>query len=130
MKKVILFSGLFVFLMSCSSNKTENAGNNDVARAQTSDDHKNVKPTTVLTAEIAGMSCEKGCGSSIRKELFTNGGVSKVEYADFDEEKEYNVIKVYYDDNAISEDDIILALTTMESHKYTIENPQSTPLVK
>lgn len=128
MKKVLLFSGLVVFLMSCSNNKTENTANNDVAQEQTLDDHKNVKPTTVLTAEIAGMSCEKGCGSSIRKELFANGGVSKVEYADFDEEKEYNVIKVYYDENAISEDDIILALTTMESHKYTIENPQSAPL--
>ncbi|HRO74835.1 MAG TPA: heavy metal-associated domain-containing protein [Crocinitomicaceae bacterium] len=128
MKKVLLFSGLVVFLMSCSNNKTENTANNDVAQEQTLDDHKNVKPTTVLTAEIAGMSCEKGCGSSIRKELYGIGGVSKVEYTDFDEEKEYNAIKVYYDENTTSEDDIILALTTMENHKYTLENPQSTPL--
>jgi hypothetical protein len=126
MKKIFLLSGLVFLSFSCNQKPTEQVVDQPTDNTEeVVDNHKNVQPTSVLVADIAGMSCEKGCGSSIRRELFQNGGVSKVEYADFDEEKEFNVIKVYYDEKEISEDEIILALTTMEEHKYTVENSHS-----
>ena len=129
MKNVILLAGLAFFFAACSGNKAEQATNQETAAQEQVDNHKSVVPTSVLSAEIAGMSCVKGCGSSIRKELYGNGGISKVEY-DFEEGREFNGIKVYYDESQISEDEIILALTTMEEHKYTVENPHSDKIEK
>lgn len=129
MKNVILLTGLVFFFAACSGDKVGQATNKETAGQEQTDNHKSVVPTSVLNAEIAGMSCVKGCGSSIRKELYGNGGISKVEY-DFEDGREFNGIKVYYDENQISEDEIILALTTMEEHKYTVENPHSEKIEK
>lgn len=129
MKNVILLAGLVFFFVACTGNKAGQETNGETTAQEQVDNHKSVVPTSVLSAEIAGMSCVKGCGSSIRKELYGNGGISKVEY-DFEENREFNGIKVYYDENQISEDEIILALTTMEEHKYTIEEPHSEKIEK
>lgn len=122
MKKIFFLSGLVLLAFACNQKPTEQS---TAPTEEVVDGHKSVQATTILVADIAGMTCVKGCGSSIRKELYQNGGVSKVEYDEFDDEKEFNVIKVYYDEKEVSEEEIILTLTTMEEHKYTIENPHS-----
>ena len=126
MKKIFFLSGLVLLAFACNQKPTEKTTEQSTAPTEeVVDRHKSVQATTILVADIAGMTCVKGCGSSIRKELYQNGGVSKVEYDEFDDEKEFNVIKVYYDEKEVSEEEIILTLTTMEEHKYTIENPHS-----
>lgn len=133
MKKILLVVGVFFIAFSCSQKANENNAKNEgemLHQQETSDNHKEVKANTAMSAEISGMSCVMACGSSIKKELYSLGGVSKVEFDDFNEENEFNKIKVYYDDNAVSEDDLILAITTLESHKYGLENPHSEKIGK
>lgn len=127
MKKISILFVFSLLLLACNSNenKVEETVNSTTEVA----DHKSVVPTDYIAAEITGMSCVKGCGSSIRKELYSLGGVSKVEY-DFEEERESNGIKIYFDEAQISQDEIILALTTMDEHKYTVSNQETTKIQK
>lgn len=126
--------GLLLVAIACSQKAETKEANNEGKllhqQEEVADNHKDVKATTVMNAEISGMSCVMACGSSIKKELYGLGGVSKVDFEDFNEENEFNKIKVYYDENAVSEDDIILAITTLESHKYGLENPHSEKIGK
>lgn len=134
MKKGLILVGLFFVAIACSQKSNDNNTTNEDLllhkQEEAVDNHKSVKANTAMTAEISGMSCVMACGSSIRKELYSLGGVSKVDFDDFNEENEYNKIKVYYDDNMISEDDIVLAITTLESHKYGLENTKSEKIGK
>lgn len=131
MKKVVLFLIAGWLVVSCGQQEaTTEVAEVTVDTEQMLDDHKNVVPTAILKAEIAGMTCVKGCGSSIRKELYSLGGVSKVDFDNFDEEEDFNNIKIYYDENKVSQDDIILAITTLEDHKYSLEGPSSEKIVE
>lgn len=130
MKKIVLLFGLSFLAFSCSQatkievtaeNKTPIEQNENLAKI---DAHKSVVPNTVFDAEISGMDCVMGCGSAIRRNLYKDGGVAKVEY-DFDETREKNGIKVFYDNSKISEKDILAALKTMDDGKYKIYNPKS-----
>jgi copper chaperone CopZ len=55
-----------------------------------------VSGTKKMTAEIEGMTCEMGCGGSIRKALKETGGVERVQY-DFVEGRKKQVAVVTYD---------------------------------
>lgn len=55
-----------------------------------------VSGTKKMTAEIEGMTCEMGCGGSIRKALKETGGVERVKY-DFVEGRKKQVAVVTYD---------------------------------
>ncbi len=72
-----------------------------------------------MTIEVMGMVCEKGCGSSIRKEMKATNGVTKTSF-DFEEDREVNVATIAFDDTKISEEEIILALTTMNEHQFSV----------
>ncbi len=52
--------------------------------------------TKKMTAEIEGMTCEMGCGGSIRKALKETGGVERVQY-DFVAGRKKQVAVVTYD---------------------------------
>ena len=55
-----------------------------------------VSGTKKMTAEIDGMTCEMGCGGSIRKALKETGGVERVQY-DFVAGRKKQVAVVTYD---------------------------------
>jgi copper chaperone CopZ len=78
-----------------------------------------VQPNKMLTAEITGMTCEQGCGGSIRKNLKATGGVSKVEY-DFIIDAEKQVCRIYFDSTKINEGKISEVVNTINEEQFQI----------
>lgn len=79
-----------------------------------------VHPNKMLTAEITGMTCEQGCGGSIRKNLKATGGVSKVEY-DFVIDAEKQVCRIFFDSTKISEGKISEVVNTINEEQFKIK---------
>lgn len=131
-KKTIIMKNLFLVLTvalfsiatSCSSEaKTENK----VATDQETEATAKPVANQQMKIEVMGMVCEKGCGGSIRKELNETNGVTKTSF-DFEDEREVNVATIDFDDSKISEEEIILALTTMNEHQFTVGTHTVKPL--
>jgi copper chaperone CopZ len=78
-----------------------------------------VHSNKMLTAEITGMTCEQGCGGSIRKNLKATGGVSKVEY-DFVIDAEKQVCRIYFDSTKINEGKISEVVNTINEEQFQI----------
>ena len=113
---LVLSVALFSIATSCSSEaKTDAKVTPDVEKTA------DAKPVAnqQMTIEVMGMVCEKGCGGSIRKEMKATNGVTKTSF-DFEDEREVNVATIDFDDSKITEEEIILALTTMNEHQFTV----------
>jgi copper chaperone CopZ len=121
---LVLSVALFSIATSCSSEaKTENK----VALEQKTDENAKPVANQQLTIEVMGMVCEMGCGGSIRKEMKATNGVTKCSF-DFEDEREVNVATIDFDDSKITEEEIILALTTMNEHQFTVGKHAVEPL--
>ena len=121
---LVLAVALFSITTSCSSEaKTENT----VATDQEKEAITKPVANQEMTIEVTGMVCEKGCGGSIRKEMIATNGVTKCSF-DFEDEREVNVATISYDDTKITEEEIILALTTMNEHQFTVGEHSVKPL--
>lgn len=81
-------------------------------------DETQVAPTHIATFEVEGMMCQKGCGSIIRKGLYETGGVSNVEIF-FNEENPVNEIKVHFDNNLTSVEDMIVIVSKLANSQYS-----------
>lgn len=113
---------LLVFSYSCSENKVSSEKNPDGFSnkkihivVQTSD----VKADKVLNANIDGMVCEKGCGSSIRKELLNTHAVESCEF-DFQNDRKTNLVKIAFDQDKITVDRIISILNAMNEKQFKV----------
>lgn len=81
-------------------------------------DETQVAPTHIATFEVEGMMCQKGCGSIIRKGLYETGGVSNVEIF-FNEENPVNEIKVHFDNNLTSVEDMVMIVSKLANSQYS-----------
>lgn len=105
-------------LMACSSNpevvhlRTEKAKKKEVVK---------VEPNKTLTADIDGMTCEMGCGGSIRTKLKGTGAVSRVQF-DFVEGRKTQGMTVFFDETKISQKQIKDILLTMNEQQFTLAN--------
>lgn len=79
-----------------------------------------VNANSVLTFDVEGMTCEMGCGGSIRKELKATGGVARVEFIDFDDTKKVQKAKVSFDTNKVSADELVKIVTTMNDKQFKV----------
>lgn len=70
------------------------------------------------------MTCEAGCGGSIRKELKATGGVSRVQF-DFVEGREVQTAKVSFDKDKVTLDQMIKIITTMNEKQFTVGKTSS-----
>jgi copper chaperone CopZ len=124
MKIVGFILSLTLFLSACSSEPT-------VVHLRTEKGKKEVKiPVNAnrsLTMEIKGMTCEMGCGGSIRKELKATGGVSRVEF-DFVEGRKVQTAKISFDTNKITADAMVKIISTMNDKQFTIGKSSSEAL--
>lgn len=111
--------GMSALMIACSDNKSAEVKNAPTENSVNTEAESKAVANQEMKIEIAGMSCVKGCGSSIRKELKSTGGVTDVSY-DFEEGRAKNLATIKFDDSKVSEDDIILAITTLDEHKYSI----------
>lgn len=78
-----------------------------------------VIPNHVLTMEVEGMTCEMGCGGSIRKELKATGGVSRVEF-DFVEGRKIQSARISYDDKKVSQKEMVKIVSTMNDKQFKV----------
>ena len=74
----------------------------------------------VLSIEIEGMTCEMGCGGSIRKELKATKGVARVEFIDFDENKKIQKAEISFDSEIVTVDKIVNIITTMNEKQFKV----------
>lgn len=80
---------------------------------------KSVLANKVLTLELDGMVCEKGCGSSIRKELKATGGVTECAF-DFAEERKINTAIIQFNKDEITADEIVNIINTMNEKQFHV----------
>lgn len=122
MKTIILATSSLLFLAACSSEsktvllKTEK-GKKEVSKEE-------VVPDRMATIEISGMTCEAGCGGTIRKELKATGGVSRVQY-DFVEGREVQTAKVSFDKDKVTLDQMLKIITTINEKQFTVGKTSS-----
>lgn len=120
MKQTLFFIVLVTFLFGCESNilKAEKAETEPNVQLETYDETM-VIPNHVAIFEVEGMMCEKGCGATIRKGLYETGGVSKVDILDFNENDSVNKIKVYFDIQKSTTEDMIDIIGHLASSRYS-----------
>jgi len=113
------YSLFFVLaLMACSSNpevvhlRTEKAKKKEVVK---------VEPNKTMTADVAGMTCEMGCGGSIRTKLKATGAVSRVQF-DFVEGRKTQGMTVFFDGSKITQKQLMDILLTMNEQQFTLAN--------
>lgn len=100
MYKILAIVGLVASLfVSCSDNSSPA----DVSR--------------VASFEIEGMVCEMGCGASLRKGLYTTDAVDEVE-VDYEEERNRNVINVYYSSDKTNTDDMLKVIEELNEGQF------------
>ena len=122
MKTIIIATSSLLFLAACSSEsktvllKTEK-GKKEVSKEE-------VVPDRMATIEISGMTCEAGCGGTIRKELKATGGVSRVQY-DFVEGREVQTAKVSFDKDKVTLDQMLKIITTTNEKQFTVGKTSS-----
>ena len=75
---------------------------------------------TKLALNVQGMVCKMGCGGAIRKELLATNAVEKVE-VDFVEDKEAQLITVYYNNSLSSKEKLLKVITEMNDTQFTAE---------
>jgi len=83
-----------------------------------------VDANRLMTLELKGMSCEMGCGGSIRKELKATGSVARVEF-DFVEGKKTQTAKISFDSNKLSEAEMVQIITSMNDKQFTVKKTSS-----
>lgn len=71
-----------------------------------------------MTTEIEGMTCEMGCGGSIRKALKETGGVERVQY-DFVEGRKKQVAIISYDSTKIDVQKMLQLIQTINEKQFT-----------
>lgn len=74
--------------------------------------------TKKMTTEIEGMTCEMGCGGSIRKALKETGGVERVQY-DFVEGRKKQVALITYDAAKIDAQKMLQLIQTINEKQFT-----------
>ncbi|MCH2225406.1 MAG: heavy-metal-associated domain-containing protein [Crocinitomicaceae bacterium] len=122
MKKIIFSFTIVGLLVACSESPKNTSSDNTEHSTSIA-----VIPNSVATIEIDGMVCQMGCGASIRKELTATGGVSNCEF-DFKEGRKTNVATVAYDNEAISEEELIKLVSTINDNQFTVGSTESTEL--
>lgn len=86
-----------------------------------------VTPNSQMTVEIEGMTCEMGCGGSIRKELKGTGGVSRVQF-DFEEGRKKQTAIISFDSNKVTENEMITIITKMNDKQFSVGKHSSESL--
>jgi copper chaperone CopZ len=75
---------------------------------------------TKLALNVNGMVCKMGCGGAIRKELLATNAVEKVE-VDFVEDKESQLITVYYNNSLSSKEKLLKVINEMNDKQFTAQ---------
>lgn len=103
---------LFFSLIACTSKDKSN-------KSRVILSNKPVISNRILALEIEGMVCKMGCGGSIRKSLIETKAVSRVEIK-FQEDAKRQLIRIHFDNELISEKEIINVLEKLNNHQFKV----------
>ncbi len=127
MKSVVGIFGLVILLNSCSS-KDEGriiaVKHHDMNKETSS---VKVNPTSKMTVEVSGMSCVHACGGAIRMELKGTNAVDRVSF-DFEDGRKTNTCYVTFDQEKISEKEIISIIRKINNKQFTTGKSSVAPI--
>ncbi|MES2590167.1 MAG: hypothetical protein V4622_14405 [Bacteroidota bacterium] len=127
--KKISFSSIFlslIFLVSCSA---EEKKIKKISKTKIIVKTNEVSANRLLTAEVEGMVCKMGCGSSIRKELISTNAVESCEI-DYQDNRKQNFVKVAFDEDKITEKKIVSIINTMNEKQFKVGKVETSKLEK
>jgi hypothetical protein len=75
-----------------------------------------------LSVDIAGMTCEQGCGGTIRMALKETGAVDRCSF-DFEDGRKVNTAYITFDKDKISPDKILAIISKLNDKQFTTSNP-------
>lgn len=81
-----------------------------------------VEVNTVMELDVEGMTCEMGCGGSIRKALKDTKSVNQVSFVEFDADKDANKAVIRFDRNKITADKIVNLIQEINENQFTVSN--------
>ena len=118
-----LFTFIFAtsLLIGCTSETSTESPKLITEHFKVEKEKEPVIPNKILTMEVDGMSCVMGCGSSIRKELYTTNGVSEVEF-DFEDGRKTQKAFIKFNSNKVSIEEMVQIVNTMNDNQFTVGN--------
>lgn len=127
MRYLIIFISLFFALVftACSSESPKEVLLRTEKGKITA--KKKIHSDRLLTLKIQGMTCEMGCGGSIRKELKATGGVQRVTF-DFVEGRAVQTAMVFYDSKRVSDKQLTAIVSTMNEKQFNIKGESVRPV--
>lgn len=119
----LLFYFLFSLTLVYSCNQKEDVV--ILKRQKLSETQKDTKlkketPNTVLEVDIEGMTCELGCGGSIRVGVKELGGIHRVRF-DFKEGQKKQRAFVSYDSKKVNKNQIIEEIEKLNDGQFIAE---------
>ena len=121
MKFIVPF--ILLFILSCQRDASHNA-NSDVQKLEELAEEKKPEADYQCVAKVSGMVCKMGCGGTIRKELKSLRGVSRVA-VDYEENREEQIISVFYNSRFHDEKEIYAELEKINNGQFTIGTTKS-----
>ncbi len=112
---LVLLSGVF----SCSGGSRPQIVKHEKKKSHILIKTDKVEADKMLSAKIEGMMCEKGCGSSIRKELMNTNAVQSCEF-DFESDRKENRVSIAFDQDKISVDRLISILNKINDKQFRV----------
>jgi copper chaperone CopZ len=115
MKSFTLISAV-ILLGACSSEpekihlRTEKGPRQEVS---------DVAANSLMTMDVQGMTCEMGCGGSIRKELKGTGAVARVRY-DFVEGEQTQKAYISFDSTKITAEEMVDIVEKMNDQQFSV----------
>jgi copper chaperone CopZ len=118
MKSIVIFITVVGFALASCNDSGEKVHIKTVKGQTGKNQEKKVIANTQLNLEISGMSCEKGCGGTIRKALKQTGGVDRVSY-DFVEGRETQIAKISLDSNKVDLEKVKKVISALNENQFT-----------
>ncbi len=119
MKPIVIAIAFIGLIVSSCSNGEEKVHIKTVKSTTNNSTTQKIAVNTKLNIEITGMSCEKGCGGTIRKALKATGGVDRVSY-DFVDERETQIAEITLDSNKIDLEKIKKIITELNKNQFSV----------
>lgn len=118
MKSIILILTLVSCAFVSCNESSEKVLIKTVKGQPNKNDNKKVIANAQLNLEISGMSCEKGCGGTIRTALKQTGGVERVSY-DFVEGRDTQIANITLDSNKVNLNKIKTIISELNENQFT-----------
>jgi mercuric ion binding protein len=117
--KSVVFIVSICALMGCSSGPNVTKKEQPVAPEK--EIKLNVAANQLLEMEVEGMTCEMGCGGTIRKKLQKTGHVGRVRF-DFEEGRKIQTARIFIDTTKISSDDVKTLIESLNKGQFKIRS--------